>query len=276
MGKHFYNIISHKSNVKQGTGLINNLINTLPFEAHIPGYNYCGPGTKLEKRLLRGDRGINGLDEACREHDIAYSNSKDLGERHKADSILIDRAWDRVKAGDSTISERAAAYFVTNMMKLKKKFGMGTKQEQKKKVVKKTLASIIKKATIELRKNKPLDLMNAVKVARNAVSKSMGCRKNVVIPRVIAVPKVGGFLPLVPILTALSAVGSLASGSAAIVKSINNAKMAKAHLEENQRHNRKMESVALGEGLYLQPYKKGYGISLTKNIKKQKRNQKNY
>jgi len=34
----------------------------------------------------------NVLDEACKEHDIAYSQIKALKERHKADSILIDNA----------------------------------------------------------------------------------------------------------------------------------------------------------------------------------------
>ena len=29
---------------------------------HVPGYQYLGPGTKLKKRLKRGDKGINRLD----------------------------------------------------------------------------------------------------------------------------------------------------------------------------------------------------------------------
>lgn len=33
-----------KSNVKRGKGIINSLINHLPFEMHVPGYQYCGPG----------------------------------------------------------------------------------------------------------------------------------------------------------------------------------------------------------------------------------------
>jgi len=50
------------------------------FEAHIPGYNFCGPGTKLQKRLERGDQEINPLDEACKVYDIAYSQNKALSE----------------------------------------------------------------------------------------------------------------------------------------------------------------------------------------------------
>jgi len=64
--------------LKPGSGIINKSINTLPFEADIPGYNFCEPGTKLKQRLERGDRGINQFNEACRVHDIAYSQYKDL------------------------------------------------------------------------------------------------------------------------------------------------------------------------------------------------------
>ncbi|KAG8309888.1 hypothetical protein J6590_074382 [Homalodisca vitripennis] len=48
--------------VIEGKGLLNDIINKLPFELHAPKnwnldtYNYCGPGTQLDKRLVRGDR----------------------------------------------------------------------------------------------------------------------------------------------------------------------------------------------------------------------------
>jgi len=67
--------------------------------------------------LERDDQGINPLDEAFKERDIAYSQNNALNERHRADSILIDKAWSRVKAPDSSHGEKAAAYFVTNIMK---------------------------------------------------------------------------------------------------------------------------------------------------------------
>ena len=63
----------------------------------MPGYRFCGPGTKLEERLARSDRGINELDEACREHDIAYSKYKDNEPRGIADRVLAGKAWERVK-----------------------------------------------------------------------------------------------------------------------------------------------------------------------------------
>lgn len=37
-----------------GDGLLNKAINNLPFEMHLPKYNFCGPGTKLGKRLQLG------------------------------------------------------------------------------------------------------------------------------------------------------------------------------------------------------------------------------
>jgi len=75
---------------------LNNVINALHFELHTPSYQFCGPGTHLEKRLARSDRGINPLDAACREHDIAYSHRNDLAERHVADKILAEKARKRM------------------------------------------------------------------------------------------------------------------------------------------------------------------------------------
>lgn len=37
--------------------VLNRAIDALPIEFHIPGYNWCGPGTKVQKRLARGDQG---------------------------------------------------------------------------------------------------------------------------------------------------------------------------------------------------------------------------
>ena len=99
---------------KKGKGLVNSLINKLPIELHIPGYQYCGPGTKLAERLARGDPGINSLDAACKEHDIAYSENRDnIDARNSADVVLADKAWERVKAPDASVGEKAAAYAIT-------------------------------------------------------------------------------------------------------------------------------------------------------------------
>ena len=44
-------------------------------ELHLPGYHFCGPGTKVFTRLTSNSysgKGINPLDEACMIHDIEY------------------------------------------------------------------------------------------------------------------------------------------------------------------------------------------------------------
>lgn len=239
----------------QGKGLLNNLIDGLPIELHIPGYQFCGPGTKLKKRLARGDKGINPLDTACREHDIAYSQSKELSHRNKADKILAERAWERVLSKDSSLGEKTSAYIVTNAMKAKTKFGMGLKND------KELFTKTVKNATRILKKEKPKDVKAAIKTAKKVIGKSFkGKKDKVMVPRIIPLPKSGGFLPLVPILSALGALGSITAGGAALAKTINAAKNAKKELDESKRHNKTMESIAMGKGLYLKPYKKGYGL----------------
>ena len=129
-----------------GSGLVNNLINKLPFELHIPGYQYCGPGTKLQKRLARGDSGINPLNSACKQHDIAYSqNREDIEKRNTADHILSERAWQRVFAKDSSFAEKTAAYTITNIMKAKSKLGMGMRRKGAKKRRRKKAGGKVKK-----------------------------------------------------------------------------------------------------------------------------------
>lgn len=87
------------------------------------------------------------------------------------------------------------------------------------------------------------------------------------LPRVIPLPKVGGVLPLIPIFAGLSALGALMGGSASISNAVINANSAKNKLKESQKHNETMEAIALGKqplrsgnGLFLTPYKKGYGL----------------
>lgn len=123
-----------KQAIKRGGNIVSSVLNKaidlLPVELHLPGYNYCGPGTKLSKRLARGDKGINGLDEACKSHDIAYSRYKDSERRRQADKELAERAWQRFKASDSSVGEKASAWAVTTAMKAKTKFGGGRRKKR--------------------------------------------------------------------------------------------------------------------------------------------------
>lgn len=209
-----------------GRGLLDRTINALPFELHIPGYQFCGPGTRLAKRLARGDRGVNPLDAACREHDIAYSRSGDLADRHVADRALGARAYERIRAGDSTLGERVAASAVWAAMKAKTKLGMGM---------------------IAARRGAKKG--GGVKRRTSAARKRKKTRR-----RTLPVAKRGGFLPLLP---ALGALGSLIGGAAGVAKAVSDGKASRRQLEELQRHNRAME----GRGLYLAPYKRGGSIA---------------
>lgn len=251
----------------EGRGLVNTLINKLPFEVHLPGYQYCGPGTKLSKRLARGDLGVNPLDRACKEHDIAYSKSKDTSVRNQADTQLAEKAWQRVKSKDSKLGERINAWFVTNAMKAKAKLGMGLNQKKIKKMKTKhanDLKHIIAKSRAAVNLKKPTNMKNAIKVAL-AAAKSNVKRKKVKLSqtRVIPIPKVGGVLPfLLPLFAGLSAAGALSGGAAGIAKAINEAKEARKRLTETERHNQKMEAIAMGKGLFLKPYRKGLELYL--------------
>ena len=52
-------------------------------------YQYLGPGTFLKKRLARGDPGINRLDRITKQHDIDYSNAKNIRDKWKADLKMV-------------------------------------------------------------------------------------------------------------------------------------------------------------------------------------------
>lgn len=113
-----------------GGSLINKIIDKLPIELHLPTYQFCGPGTHLEKRLKRGDLGIDELDRACREHDISYFKYSDSEKRNKADNILIHKAFERLTSKESSLKEKVASFIVFILMKAKTKIGMGTKKRK--------------------------------------------------------------------------------------------------------------------------------------------------
>lgn len=193
----------------QGTGFLSNLLNKgidkLPFEAHLGSRNWCGPGTKVAKRLARGDKGTDLLDEACKLHDIEYFKYADSENRARADRELAERAWKRVKAKDSSIGEKAAAWLVTTAMKAKTAIGGNVKVKKSKKQ--------IKKIGTGHKRNRKL--------------------------------KKGGVIPLLPIFAGLSALGALTSGAASVAKVITDNKNAKKTLAELERHNRATEGKGL-------------------------------
>ena len=100
-----------------------------PGEKHYPGYNYCGPGTRLDIRLDNqdnpkpGENPINAIDEACRIHDIAY-RSTDLKQRHLADIRLI-HAINAIP--NKSLKEKIASFLIKTAMKGKLMIGADLK-----------------------------------------------------------------------------------------------------------------------------------------------------
>ena len=85
-------------------------------EFHWPGYQYMGPGTKLEKRLKRGDPGTKRLDRIAKQYDIDYSKAKNLQDKWKADAKMIESI--NKLPGKKTLMER----IVRKIMQAKKRF----------------------------------------------------------------------------------------------------------------------------------------------------------
>ena len=130
----------------EGSGIFNTMLNKLPLpEIHlrlpkdipteqVPGgdfnntgtYSFCGPFTKLQKRLQQGYKGVNNLDRACMQHDIAYSQNSDTKNRNFADDILAKVAIDIVNDPDEPAYERLQAKTVAAIMAAKSRFGLGT------------------------------------------------------------------------------------------------------------------------------------------------------
>ena len=73
-----------------------------------------GPGTKLAKRLKRGDPGINRLDKIAKQHDTDYSEAKNLRDKRKADTKMI-KAIEKLP-GNKTLTEK----IVKTIMQAKK------------------------------------------------------------------------------------------------------------------------------------------------------------
>ena len=74
--------------VKAGYGLFNRAVSNLPFELHLPGHNFTGPGTRLDRRLnpdlapRAWSKPINKVDTAAYHHDLCYAKHQDRKTRN--------------------------------------------------------------------------------------------------------------------------------------------------------------------------------------------------
>ena len=72
----------------KGGSLLNKAINNLPFEMHLPGHNFTGPGTKLKKRLnpdltpKECSKPVNRVEKAAYHHNVCYLKNDDTATRN--------------------------------------------------------------------------------------------------------------------------------------------------------------------------------------------------
>ena len=112
-----------------GGGRISDLINKLPFEAHLPGHNFTGPGTKLNLRLNEDltpkewSKPINRVDEASYHHDICYAKNKDTKTRNQVcDKTMLAELKDIY---NPTLREKLDKSLVEKIIGTKARFGWG-------------------------------------------------------------------------------------------------------------------------------------------------------
>lgn len=148
--------------MKRGRGIVNKLIDNLPFELHLPNTDFCGPGTRYKERVAANQTGRNPLDRLCRQHDSIYHTTTDSGERTKADKELLAGAWKRVTAPDSSVGERLNSLITSGAMGLKVLTGSGVKKRRVKRIKKKArilpfvkLGSGVKKRVKKVKKKSP-------------------------------------------------------------------------------------------------------------------------
>ena len=78
-----------------GGSFVNTLVNKLPFEMHLPGHNFTGPGTKLYKRLNPDETPkewsipINRVDNAAYHHDFCISKHDDTKTRNDVCDMVM-------------------------------------------------------------------------------------------------------------------------------------------------------------------------------------------
>jgi hypothetical protein len=80
-------------------------------EQHAPCANFCGPGTKINERLKRGDEGVTKADEICKIHDIDY---EDIIQKYRLEQITKAEAVKLVRAADDKMLRSVDAMNTTD------------------------------------------------------------------------------------------------------------------------------------------------------------------
>jgi len=99
---------------------------------HLPGHNFTGPGTKLNKGLNADltpkawSKAVNRVDQAAYHHDICYVKNKDTKTRNEVCNKEMLEELDGIY--DPTLRERIDRGIVRPIIVTKKRFGMGLKK----------------------------------------------------------------------------------------------------------------------------------------------------
>ena len=97
-----------------------------PGEKHLPGMQYCGPGTRLDLKLnddgtpKPGYEPVDRVDQAAMKHDIAYGRHDDLRHRNEADKEMLN---DLINIEQPTCRERFERCIVIPIMFVKRILG---------------------------------------------------------------------------------------------------------------------------------------------------------
>lgn len=116
------------SSLSSLTGKIKLLWAQFPGELPIPGMNFAGPGTNLDRRLTSTgaykdwSKPVDRVDNAAYLHDLAYQNFPDTATRNVADKIMLEQ-MDAIT--NPTIRERIERGIITPIISAKAKFGLG-------------------------------------------------------------------------------------------------------------------------------------------------------
>ena len=119
----------------KGGSLLNKVINNLPVEMHLPGHNFTGPGSKLNKRLnpdltpKKWSKPINRVDKAAYNHDICYLKNDDTTTRN----AVCDKNMLKELEGiyNPTIREKMERGLVSSLIGIKARFGWGVGGKKK-------------------------------------------------------------------------------------------------------------------------------------------------
>ena len=117
-----------------GGSLLNKAINNLPIEMHLPGLNFTGPGTKLNKRLnpdltpKKWSKPINRVDKAAYHHDLCYLKNNDTTTRNAVSNKNMLKELEGIY--NPSIREKMERGLVSTLIGTKARFGMGVREKK--------------------------------------------------------------------------------------------------------------------------------------------------